>query len=111
MNLHLAPVAFPSVHSRAPSRRKFNPRRELVEEVVAGFLWMALDIPEDTTLDEVTSLAGQLVARIQQGDGEVLIQVRLDDMQRHYLCRPADAAILRDLACRTVTLVKAYAAS
>src|SRR5688572_15141712 len=113
MNLHLAPGALLSAHShsRAPSRHKFNPRRKLVEEVVAGFLWMMLDIPEDTTLDEVTSLAQQLVTRIQQGDDEALIQAWLDNMQRHHLCRPADAAMLRDLACRAVTLVKAYAAS
>src|SRR5580658_3288195 len=52
-----------------PRKSRFNPRLEILDEVVAGFLWMQLDLPEDTSRSELESFAHRLVAHIRAGRG------------------------------------------
>ena len=60
----------PSLRPAHGAKTKFHPRMELLDEVVAGLLWMQLDLPDDTTRDEMEKLAHRLVLRIQGGANE-----------------------------------------
>ena len=91
----------------ASSGRPARPDRRqcLANEVLAGFLWMSLDLPEDTDLDEIKQLALDLAERMRAGGNEAVIAAQLEFVQRHQFCRPVDVARLMVVARRTVTLL------
>jgi hypothetical protein len=95
------PVANPARKSR------FHPRLEILDEVVAGFLWMQLDLPEDITRPELESFAHRLVTVIQAGGDEADIAARITGLQCGQFCRRADFAAIDELARRAIAAVKA----
>ena len=88
-----------------PRKARFNPRLDILDEVVAGFLWMQLDLPEDTSRSELESFAHRLVGRIQAGDGEAAIAGEIAGLQLGQLCRPANPFVVRQLARRAINTV------
>jgi len=88
-----------------PRKARFNPRLGILDEVVAGFLWMQLDLPEDTSRSELESFAHRLVGRIQAGDGEAAIAGEIAGLQSGQLCRPANPFVVRQLARRAINAV------
>lgn len=88
-----------------PRKSRFNPRLEILDEVVAGFLWMQLDLPEDTSRSELESFAHRLVGRIQAGDGEAAIAGEITGLQIGQLCRPANPFVTRQIARRAIAAV------
>ena len=86
-------------------KAKFHPRLEILDEVVAGLLWMQLDLPDDTTRDEMESFARRLVSRIRMGAGEAAIAVDIAGLQSGQLGRPANLPFIRDLAGRAIAVV------
>lgn len=85
-------------------RVRYNPRRELTDEALAGVLWMSLDVPQETTLEEVKEIAQQLAQLIRCGAGESLVEAQLAYWQREHFCLPANADKLRALARRVIPL-------
>ena len=95
--------AMPVVHAR---KSRFHPRLEILDEVVAGFLWMQLNLPEDISRPELESFAHHLVIIIQAGGREADIAAEIAGLQFGQLCRPANLAAIHDLARRAIAAVK-----
>ena len=107
MNIRVGPQAFQTVPRTAHAHRiKFNPRAGILDEVVAGLLWMALDLPEDVTRSELEIFAHQLVARIKFGAGEDMIESEIAFLQSEQLGRPANRDAIRDLTGRVIGAVR-----
>jgi hypothetical protein len=87
-------------------RIKFHPRQEILDEVVAGLLWMQLDLPRDVGRDEIETFAHRLVTRIRGGANESAIIADIAGLQSHQFCRPADLPVIRDLAQRSMMAVR-----
>ena len=106
MNYRLDPDTLASPGLAAQSIRHGRPdrRQRLANEVVAGFLWMSLDLPDDTNLHEIKQLALDLGQRIRSGGNESVIAAQLEYVQRNQFCRPVDPARLMVVAKRAVAL-------
>jgi hypothetical protein len=110
MNIRIAPLSL--VPARRPGalhqhRTKFNPRADILDEVVAGLLWLSLDLPPDVSRLELENFAHQLVARIRFGAGISAIECEIAFMQSEQLGRPANRDTIRALAIRVIGAVKA----
>jgi hypothetical protein len=90
----------------APRRVKFHPRREILDEVVAGFLWMQLNLPEDVSRDELEAFARRLIVRIAAGASQAATESEIAALQRSQFCRPVDPATVCSLAMRSMAAVK-----
>ena len=108
MNIRIAPASFEPVRrTRAFAHRtKFNPRADILDEVVAGLLWMALDLPEDVSRPELEIFAHQLVARIRFGASKCGIESELAFLQSEQLGRPVNRDAIAELAGRVFGAVK-----
>lgn len=87
-------------------RIRFQPRLEILDEVVAGLLWMQLDLPGDVDRDEMQGLANRLVSRIRAGAGETAIATEIAELQSGRFCRPANLPVIRDLTRRSIEAVR-----
>jgi hypothetical protein len=87
-------------------RIKFHPRQEILDEVVAGLLWMQLDLPRDVSRDEMEGFAHRLVTRIRGGANESAIAAEIAGLQAGQFARPANLPVIRDLAQRSMLAVK-----
>jgi hypothetical protein len=87
-------------------RIKFHPRQEILDEVVAGLLWMQLDLPFDVSRDEIEDFAHRLVSRIRSGATEASIAAEIAALQSSRFCRPANLPMIRDLAQRSIQVVQ-----
>jgi len=107
MNYRIDPETLPASRLAAQSSRQVRPdrRQRVVNEVMAGFLWMSLDPPDDTNLDEIKQLALDLTQRIRAGGNETEIAAQLEYVQRNQLCRPVNSARLMTIAKRAVALL------
>ena len=90
----------------SPHRTRFNPRADILDEVVAGLLWMALDLPQDVSRPELELFAHQLVARIRFGASEDAIENEIAFLQCDQLGRPANRDTIHELAGRVIGAVK-----
>ena len=90
----------------APHRTKFNPRADILDEVVAGLLWMTLDLPQDVSRPELEHFAHQLVAHIRFGANENMIESEIAFLQSDQLGRPANRDAIHELAARVIGAVK-----
>ena len=109
MNIRIAPLSFEPVRRAAPlqpHRTKFNPRADILDEVVAGLLWMTLDLPQDVSRPELEGFAHQLVARIRFGASENAIETEIAFLQCEQLGRPANRDAIHALAARVFGAVK-----
>lgn len=89
-------------------RTKFNPRAGILDEVVAGLLWMALDLPQDVSRPELESFAHQLVARIRFGASETMIESEIAFLQSDQLGRPANHDAIHGVAGRVMNAVRGF---
>jgi hypothetical protein len=107
MNYRIDPETLPFPGRVTQPSRQVRPdrRQRVVNEVMAGFLWMSLDPPDDTNLDEIKQLALDLAQRIRAGGNESEIAAQLEYVQRHQLCRPVDPARLKGIARRAVAFL------
>lgn len=108
MNIRVAPASFePVPRTRGFAHRtKFNPRADILDEVVAGLLWMALDLPQDVSRPELETFAHQLVARIRFGAGECAVESEIAFLQSEQLGRPANRDAIHELTVRVLGAVK-----
>ncbi|HVV27307.1 MAG TPA: hypothetical protein VHC40_05015 [Rhizomicrobium sp.] len=89
----------------AAHRERFRPRREILDEVVAGLLWMQLDLPEDASREEMEDFAHRLVNQIRAGAGETFVAGEIARLQSGQFCRPANLPAIRALAQRSLAAV------
>ena len=87
-------------------RIKFHPRQDILDEVVAGLLWMQLDLPRDVCRDEIEGFARRLVARIRGGAPEASIAAEIAALQAGRFCGHANLPVIRDLARRSMLAVR-----
>jgi hypothetical protein len=79
----------------------------ILNEVIAGFLWMEMDLPQNVSRDEVEELASRLISRIRADADEQVIEYDLTRFQLNQFCKPVKPLNLRELAKRAVVTVKA----
>lgn len=87
-------------------RIKFHPRQEILDEVVAGLLWMQLDLPRDVSRDEMEGFAHRLVTRIRGGANESAIAADIAVLQSGQFGRHANLPLIRELAQRSMLAVR-----
>jgi hypothetical protein len=110
MNIRVNPQG---LHPAGPApaahvhRTRFNPRADILDEVVAGLLWMTLDLPADASRRELEAFAHHLVARIKFGAGEAIVESEIAFVQSGQLGRPVNQDAVHDLAGRILCAVKA----
>jgi len=105
MNYRPDPRSLPALPDQASRPARPDRRQRVANEVMAGFLWMSLDLPDDANLDEIKELACDLAQRLGAGGNETVIAAHLEYVQRNQFCRPADPARLMIVAKRAVALL------
>jgi hypothetical protein len=88
------------------SKRRFKPRCDILNEVVAGLIWIQLDLPENVSRTELETVAYRLVQRIIANASVRAVEDELTFLQRDQFCRPVKAEVIRELAQRTISAVK-----
>jgi hypothetical protein len=108
MNIRVAIAQLEPVRRTAtpPHRSKFNPRADILDEVVAGLLWMTLDLPQDVSRPELEDFAHRLVARIRFGAGGCAVEGEIIFLQSDQFGRPANRDAIHELAGRIIGAVK-----
>jgi hypothetical protein len=107
-------VALQGLHPARPAapihahKTRFNPRAGILDEVVAGLLWMTLDLPRDVSRPELENFAHQLVARIKFGASEIAIETQIAFLQSNQLGRPVDPEAIHGLANRVISAVRGF---
>ena len=96
--------------TRAPKKRRYSPRDELLDEVLAGFLWMSLNLPDDASLAELNAFAHELVSLIKANAGLAILEHSIFCLQRDHFGRPGDLAAIRALARRCIRSVNGWQA-
>ena len=109
MNIRVTVQALPAPRPAVPvhaHKTKFNPRSDILDEVVAGLLWITLDLPHDVSRPELEAFAHQLVGRIKFGASETAIESEIIFLQSGQLGRPADQDAIHTLAGRVIAAVR-----
>jgi len=88
-------------------RLRYHPRSDILDEVIAGFIWMDLNLPDDASLPELESFAHRLIARIRSNASQAAVESELTVLQKVQFCGAADPAVIRSLASRFIAIVKA----
>ena len=107
-------VALPGLHPARPAARlhahktRFNPRASILDEVVAGLLWMSLDLPQDISRPELETFAHQLVAQIKFGAGAIAVESEIAFLQSDQLGRSANHDAIHGLTGRIISAVRGY---
>ena len=91
MNIRVAIAQLEPVRRTAtpPHRSKFNPRAEILDEVVAGLLWMTLDLPQDVSRPELEDFRASI------GDAHPLRRRRECAIEGEicFSCNPISSAV------------------
>lgn len=95
------PAPAPPAH-----KTRFNPRADILDEVVAGLLWITLDLPADVSRRELEIFAHHLVARIKLGAGEAMVESEIVVLQSDQLGCSANHDAIHSLAGRILCAVK-----
>jgi len=104
MNIQVQPR---SLKYAVPAHRaRFHPRADILDEVVAGLLWMGLDLPSDASRIEMEKFAHHLVMHIRDGASVVAVEGEVAKLQSGQLCRRADMTLVRGLAQRAIMAVR-----
>ena len=77
-----------------------------MDEVVAGLLWMALDLPQDVSRFELEDFAHRLVSRIRFGASEAAVEREIVGLQCSQLGRPANPPAIHRLTGRVMDAVR-----
>ena len=88
-----------------PRKRRYAPRRNLLCEVVAGFLWLALEIPKEFSKEDVEDIALRLIARIRAGSTAAQLEQEMLTLQRSLLHRFGNAQNIHLIAPRLLSAV------
>jgi hypothetical protein len=85
--------------------RRYRQKRDLLREVIAGFLWISLDLPDDTTGEELDAIAEQLVVDITGGSDETTVIAELMQFQCKCFCKAPNLSNITSLARRAISTV------
>jgi hypothetical protein len=102
---------FPVINADRHSHRRYAPKRDILLEVVAGFLWLYLDLPADLTREELNAVATRLVTNVLSNGEERALIAELARIQCKQFCGLANQENLEFLAKRTLSLVRASGAA
>jgi len=92
-------------------RLRYHPRSTILDEVIAGFIWMGLKLPDDASLPELENFARRLIARIRSNAGQAAVESELAVLQKVQFCGAVDPALIRSLASRSIAIVRASQAA
>ena len=107
MNAQMKPDVFRHA-AKARSSRGFAFTPDLMDQVVAGFLWMSLNLPEDVSRREMEDVAHQLVLRIRANTDRTVLERAVALLQLEQFCRPPNFVAIRDVVCRAVSAVNGF---
>jgi hypothetical protein len=108
MNMRAAAREFdgaPRTAAPVSRRLRYHPRSDILDEVIAGFIWMDLNLPDDASLPELERFAHRLIARIRSHANQAAVESELTVLQKIQFCRAADPAVIRNLASRSIAIV------
>jgi len=89
-------------------KRRFKPRCDILNEVVAGLIWIQLDLPENVSRSELETVAHRLVQRIIANASVRAVEDELTFLQRDQFCRSVKPEVIRELARRIMSAVKGF---
>ena|SRR5438067_1512461 len=87
-------------------KRRYRPRRDVLCEVVAGFLWIALEIPEEASREEVEGVASVLIENVKADCGEGRVEEEVLRLQRFQLCRSGDPERVRAIVPQLMSAIR-----
>ncbi len=82
-------------------------RSLILEQVVAGILWMSLDLPADVSRGELEALAHRLIALIRADAPESEIGAEFLLLYVDKFSRSANSSLIRSLIRRAESIVRA----
>ena len=107
MNVQLRPDRFRRAADARPYRGlPFAP--DLMDQVVAGLLWMSLDLPDDVSRREIETLAHHLVLRIRTNVAPPALEQDIALVQLEQFSRPPNFSAIRDVVRRAVHAVHGH---
>ena len=98
----IAPARFRAV----PAARMKALSQDVLDEAVAGLLWMHLKVPKDASRDELQDYAHEIVRRVHAGAPETAIVDYIRTLQCDQLCELPNLPVIHDLARRAVGMVR-----
>lgn len=101
-SLNIAPARVRVV----PADRMKALSQDVMDEAVAGLLWMHLKVPKDASRDELQDYAHEIVRRVHAGAPETAIADYIRTLQSDRLCELPNLPAIHDLARRTVGVVR-----
>ena len=101
----------PRTAATVSRRLRYHPRSDILDEVIAGFIWMDLNLPEDVSLPELERFAHRLIARIRSNASQAAVESDLAVLQKVQFCGAVDPAVIRSLASRSIAIVRASQAA
>ena len=101
-SLNIAPAR---VRAVPPDRMKAL-SQDVMDEAVAGLLWMYLKVPKDASRDELQDYAHEIVRRVHAGAPETAIADYIRALQSDQLCELPNLPVIHDLARRTIGVVR-----
>jgi len=78
----------------------------ITSEVVAGLLWMYLNMPDDISRSELEKHACDLVGEIKSGSSLAVVEEKIRILQVKKLCRPINLSTVDDVARRSIAVVR-----
>src|SRR5579862_2404321 len=106
MNVPAASANFSiGISAEKPWAAPYDTRFEILKEIVAGILWMALDPPDETPLSEFEFIAARLIKRIQRNTSPQVIEAEIGYMLRHQFCQLIAPTAISGLVTRIVAVV------
>lgn len=106
MNLQLRPDKFRRDTQVPPRELSLAP--DLIDQVVAGLLWISLDLPEDVSRREMEMMAHRLVTRIKAGMPDSELEQEVAFLQLRQFSRTPNHAAIRGLIRRAVNAVNGF---
>ena len=76
----------------------------MMDEAIAGLLWMYLDVPEDASKTELEEYAREIVRRIHADASEAAIAEHIRSLQSNQLCQMPNPPAIRTLARRALAV-------
>lgn len=78
----------------------------VLREIIAGYIWLYLNVPNDASSAEIEEYAGILINRIRSGASEDTLVSEMRALQVQRLCQISNVSSISSLIKRTTLLAQ-----
>lgn len=78
----------------------------VLQETIAGLIWLYLDLPADASRDEVEDYADELIACIREGAKADVLEQRIRHLHFQRFCISSNARAMHTLVERSVAILR-----